>query len=51
MIGCSIALTVWTAGLSFLTHRDSARRRQVDINLAGAENTEEKASGEPVEDV
>lgn len=29
MIACSIALAIWTAGLSFLTHKDDQKRAAI----------------------
>ena len=34
MIACSIALAMWTGGLSFLTHRDDKQRAAMKENEA-----------------
>lgn len=42
MIACSIALLIWTAGLTYLTHREEKRR------VIDAEETVSDAKGQDV---
>ena len=39
MIACSIALAIWTAGLSFLTHKDEKKRAAIEAAEASAANS------------